>query len=89
MRTEHTPVPWRVVMPTHNDDPIVIVSADGQALFATRNAAIANLITAAPELLEALQALVRGLFDGPDDTDAAMLITKARAAIAKATGGAA
>ena len=38
------------------------------------------------ELLGALRLLLRGICDGPDDSDAAMLVSKARAAIANATG---
>jgi len=52
-----------------------------------RTEANARLIAAAPDLLAALQGLLRGIFDGPDDADAATLVAKARAAIAKATGG--
>lgn len=48
---------------------------------------IAILIAAAPDMLKVLQALVRGLVDGPDQSDAAMLVTNASAAIAKATCG--
>ena len=46
----------------------------------------ALLIAAAPELLAALQGLLRGIFDGPDEANAAMLIAKARDAVNKATG---
>jgi hypothetical protein len=46
----------------------------------------ARLIAAAPELLAALQGILKGIFDGPDDSDAAMLIAKARDAVNKATG---
>ena len=47
---------------------------------------LTNEELAAPELLAALQGMLRGIFDGPDDADAAMLVAKARAAIAKAKG---
>lgn len=47
---------------------------------------LTNEQLAAPELLAALQGMLRGIFDGPDDASAAMLIAKARAAIAKAKG---
>jgi hypothetical protein len=46
----------------------------------------ARLIAAAPDLLAALQGLLRGIFDGPDDANAAMLIAKARDAVNKAIG---
>lgn len=89
----HTPGPWtfrRNFARTgeyeiySGEQPIAIVlnRADG-----VHDEEIAILIAAAPDLLEALQALVRGLFDGPDQSDAAMLVTNASAAIAKATGG--
>ena len=47
---------------------------------------LTNEQLAAPELLAALQGMLRGIFDGPDDASAAMLVAKARAAIAKAKG---
>lgn len=46
-----------------------------------------RLIAAAPDLLAALQGLLRGIFDGPDEANAAMLVAKARDAVNKATGG--
>jgi hypothetical protein len=47
----------------------------------------ARLIAAAPDLLEALQGLLRGIANGPDEANAAMLVAKARDAINKATEG--
>lgn len=47
----------------------------------------ALLIAAAPDLLAALQGLLKGIFDGPDEANAAMLVAQARDAITKATGG--
>ena len=46
----------------------------------------AYLIAAAPDLLEALQHLLNTMFDGPDESDAAHAVSKAREAIAKAKG---
>ena len=45
-----------------------------------------RLIAAAPDLLAALQGLLRGIANGPDEANAAMLVAKARDAINKATG---
>lgn len=61
-------------------------------IYATRESQLAvsdedaRLIAAAPDLLEALQGLLKGIFDGPDEANAAMLIAKARDAVNKATG---
>jgi hypothetical protein len=46
----------------------------------------ARLIAAAPDLLAALQGLLRGIANGPDEANAAMLIAKARDAVDKAMG---
>ena len=46
----------------------------------------ARLIAAAPDLLAALQGLLRGIANGPDEANAAMLVAKARDAVNKATG---
>jgi hypothetical protein len=54
-----------------------------------RTEANANLIAAAPDLLTALRDMMSTLADGPDDSDVARVVNKARAAIFKATGGAA
>lgn len=59
----------------------------------TRKQAIANahLIAASPDLLEALEAYVEALLDGPENLTSRRndeLEEKARAAIAKAKGGA-
>lgn len=45
----------------------------------------ARLMASAPELLEALEGLLKGI---SGDADAAMLVAKARAAVARALGGA-
>lgn len=94
----HTPGPWEIV--PGNEWPTDIGTPEGEyengkkrywnvaSVNRWRDEWIANrrLIAAAPDLLEALQALVRGLFDGPGQSDAAMLVAKAHTAIAKATG---
>lgn len=95
---KHTPGPWRLEINTAEDcewgDRWPIIVADGyevigkEGLYGDIQTDIANarLIAAAPELLDALQGLLRGIFDGPDEANAAMLIAKARDAINKATG---
>ncbi len=96
MGSKHTPGPWK----TDGDE--IILSSDGRNLadvwteFAAipRDEAVANarLIAAAPELLEALPALIVIALDSLDGMDAETReecerdIAKARAAIAKATG---
>ena len=56
--------------------------------FAAFHASERELMDTRDELLEALKGLLSGMFDGPDESDAAALVTKARAAIAKAEGAA-
>jgi hypothetical protein len=73
----------RHVRINRDDGEICIVTWQGSEKETDR---LARLIAAAPDLLAALQGLLRGIFDGPDDADAATLVAKARAAIAKATG---
>lgn len=96
---KHTPGPWTAVSdPLHFNSlttiiagnvsggiPQVRIDVGGKSDIAELEAN-ARLIAAAPNLLEALEALVRGMFDGPDESDAVMLVTNARAAIAKARG---
>lgn len=69
---------------TAGEDRVPLYTAPQQRKPLTEQAA--RLIAAAPDLLEALQGLLRGIFDGPDEANAAMLIAKARDAINKATG---
>jgi hypothetical protein len=86
---KHTPGPW-------TQDEFRTINANGKTLMVEGVAlsgrideetrANARLIAAAPELLAALQGLLKGIFDGPADADAAMLIAKARDAVNKATG---
>lgn len=93
--TKHTPGPWSVrfdfvVQATSFDGGRLVpvaqpygVNSDGTDLFAN-----ARLIAAAPELLDALQGLVKELSDSDDEglIENAEPMIAARAAIAKATG---
>jgi hypothetical protein len=97
---KHTPGPWSTDEKEH-DEPyqdirirscfrgICRVWIDDAPChdYNAEQRANARLIAAAPELLAALQGLLRGIFDGPDEADAAMLVAKARDAVNKATGG--
>jgi hypothetical protein len=84
--SKHTPGPWRVVQdPTH-----LSLQVYGQTLALFEcwrrsdeqiELANARLVAAAPDLLEALEFVIRGV---PDTWEG---VQKARAAIAKATGG--
>ena len=89
MSTKHTPGPW---IPSYTK--IGSVTAENGAVIAkcmrltslSGLEANARLIAAAPELLEALQALETLFAPRACDSTAATWIDKARAAIAKATG---
>lgn len=88
---QHTPGPWRY-KPHRIDSNYMLIycsseSSEGDNLRGYCGEANARLIAAAPDLLDALQGILRGVFDGPDESDAAMLVTKARAAITKAIEG--
>ena len=95
--SKHTPGPWVIVRDTDNKRAITMIHAQpkdpkayGQGIAKLVRQGLetdepnALLIAAAPEMLEALKELVAGIETrtaGPDDME------KARAAIAKATGG--
>jgi len=88
---KHTPGPWNWTDDGRGNKwgrdelrPSVIYATRESQLAVS--AEDARLIAAAPDLLAALQGLLRGIFDGPDEADAAMLIAKARDAVNKATG---
>lgn len=91
---KHTPGPWKVARqnPSPTTGEWMICGANPGYLAEVRDCgsgdvqANARLIAAAPDLLAALQGLLRGIFDGPDEADAAMLVAKARDAVNKATG---
>ena len=81
--TEHTPGPWHVWQAGKH----VVIKAGSLIIGSVRRAIVggeqqanAHLIAAAPELLEALKFVIRGV---PDTWEG---VQKARAAIAKATG---
>ena len=92
MSTEYTPGPWRIGTPPPNGEQtigtlnglMVAVATTGAEMEETK--ANARLIAAAPELLEALQSVLDNCLDSEGLCAAH---AKARAAIAKATGGAA
>ena len=88
---QHTPGPWNWTDDGQGNKwgryelrPAVIYATRDSQLAVSD--ADARLIAAAPDLLAALQGLLRGIFDGPDEANAAMLIAKARDAVNKATG---
>ena len=82
--SKHTPGPWRLAWVPEGVKPIVQRGKEGWfevcGMSAEREHADAHLIAAAPDLLEALHRLL--LFpNNPRENN------RARAAIAKATGG--
>lgn len=96
MEHKHTPAPWRLDDAIHGhliDDGYHFIDAgagcyaegdrDGFGIQGCLNLANASLITAAPELLEALEAVDNGYRCGHD---LSLVIGEVRAAIAKATG---
>ena len=96
----HTPGPWTTKVSPHDNRVVLIDSkthgAIGELVYAdTRKAADAHLIAAAPDLLKALQIITADVCDrfdmDSDTTNPGMkwAVSEARAAIAKATGGAA
>ena len=86
---KHTPGPWKlddddaVIGITDDGGNIVCLGPEGWEKSMARWEANARLIAAAPELLEALQSIVGELDEGEVWGSS---ITKAKAAIAKATG---
>lgn len=96
--SKHTPGPW--AMPDSGKGRISKVGANGgwDGLIATADCgdyarskseglANARLIAAAPELLEACQALIAYCDKNPPMGDSLWSVQQMRAAIAKATGG--
>lgn len=92
---KHTPGPWIANVVNAWPEQVGCCPLIGRPYsisFGSNNVAAAVtiedaiLIAAAPDLLEALQGLLRGIANGPDEANAAMLVAKARDAINKATG---
>ena len=82
----HTPGPWHV---KRNRVTTAIRDAKGHYIVdrvVKDRDANAHLIAAAPELLEALRAIVAVIDHAPDRECAAGVLEQARAAIAKAEG---
>lgn len=96
--TQYTPGPWHRDLGQIGKDWLkgrlqeAVFSADGTPVaICSDSAENADLIAAAPELLEALQSIVKSLADQDDEgmIEHAQQMIDARAAIAKATGAAA
>ena len=86
MSAGHTPGPWTAIDRSHvytEGLQLVAVAQHGRSVEAN-----ARLIAAAPELLEALQAIVERVNGGSSYRMGADVDGLARAAIAKATGSA-
>jgi len=107
MNAQHTPGPWRVESINYDGDGGILVRCNRNNsrnhcianVWGAKNArdpdaegqANARLISAAPELLEALEELRSAVIDLDQDEECSVthcenLIRKARAAIAKAKG---
>lgn len=100
---QHTPGPWHWEADPVKGDPYGRVRYQVTALGKTvtrvyyssfeggpTNAeADAKLISAAPDLLDAMRDFLNTLTDGPDESDVFRVVNKARAAVAKATGASA
>lgn len=89
MTAQHTPGPWEWLPATEDTDDAVVAITSFVMQGAITSAANARLIAAAPDLLEACAAIVAWCDKNPPSGDALYCIQQARAAIAKATGGAA
>lgn len=81
----HTPGPWAVSKPSGNYIDAPAVRGSIAALTFSATPADARLIAAAPDLLTALEDLVKSNFGEPRSVTVPAL-DNARAAIAKATG---
>lgn len=102
MEMKHTPGPWQAVKngvcqsAVQASNGTWITHDAGEELSCNEAEANARLIAAAPELLEALQAMLNAdlyadgegiwRFDSSDTEDGQSAVSKASAAIAKATG---
>jgi hypothetical protein len=89
MKTEHTPAPWTI---QHGESRRVylINNREGQAIGEivytdTRNPSDAQLIAAAPDLLQALVGMLQ-LFADTTDMEDYQTVQAARAAVYKALG---
>lgn len=93
MAQQHTPGPWRNCQPSSNFEKghAVIKDSDGKTIASItknfkfgENMANAQLITAAPDMAEALKDVANLLHEYGDKADLDYLCDKARAALAKA-----
>jgi hypothetical protein len=85
---KHTPGPWIIdgygTIKAPNHETVLVEGVALPSVSTVESIANTHLVAAAPDLLEALKALVANLSDG--DFISETRIDAARAAIAKATG---
>jgi len=85
----HTPGPWHYQSSAGDHDYLVYDEDNGKDIAIVRNFDVANarLVAAAPELLEACETLANYVADLEGGNGRTFgIVTKARAAIAKAKG---
>lgn len=82
----YTPGPWVTYAHTKGIDILVDDGADGKGIATAQNKDDANLISAAPELLELARQIVLAADDNEGDIPGD-IVAGARAAVHKATGG--
>jgi hypothetical protein len=87
MATSHTPGPWAYEQESDNSADFWVFQAHGPTRVAVEvSERDAALIAAAPDLLAALQRIIRAADRMPIDSPLDGIIDEARAAIARATG---
>lgn len=85
MTTKHTPGPW-YESKTGNHQGLVIAEKTGAKVAVTYDKADASLVAAAPNLLEALTALLECCYDIERNDETVAAVSAAWAAIHEAQG---
>lgn len=88
-KVTHTPGPWTIEQPGHLSLATRVIESDSGRVAMVRHQEDADLISAAPDMLEALEAFVALNLSAAPGSPVGQARAKAKAAIAKAKGGAA